>query len=450
MDFEQNKTRKGHYILNCTTLKQLRQQVYDSFEQGADALFNLCDALLCEDRARSLPELSLSPLFERQWPSVYQALQQGRLQTDTLREIWVTALLAQHPTQTPLWISVDATTIARPDAQTSQDRGIIHVTNLPRAAKPISVGWQFSTVMLLPEEASSWVGILDQRRIATTQTAIEVAIEQLNAVIPLLHRRVILLADRWYATSDFVQACKHLGIEVLIRLKSNRRLYRRADTPSKKRGRPALDGALLQPKRTDTLHGIAHQWSGTLPTGKPVTVRQWTHMHFKTARSTEMSVIHVRREAAAGSKRDPRDSWFVLLGESVPLSQVAPVYGHRFSHEHGYRFLKQDLFWTHVHVRTPEQFERWSHVVSMAMNQLRLARDLGHKEYRRWERRREVVTPRQVRRVMSSILAQVGTPARRCQTRGKSPGRAVGFHPKRAQRYEVVVKSKKTAQTPDG
>ena len=46
--------------MNHTTLEQLRHEIYDCFEQGADALFNLADALLCESQAQSLPELSLS------------------------------------------------------------------------------------------------------------------------------------------------------------------------------------------------------------------------------------------------------------------------------------------------------------------------------------------------------------------------------------------------------
>jgi hypothetical protein len=57
-----------------------------------------------------------------------------------------------------------------------------------------------------------------------------------------------------------------------------------------------------------------------------------------------------------------------------------------------------------VHVRTPEQFERWSVVVATAMNHLVLARHLGQALYRPWERRREVVTPRQVRRIMPALL----------------------------------------------
>ena len=52
-------------------------------------------------------------------------------------------------------------------------------------------------------------------------------------------------------------------------------------------------------------------------------------------------------------------------------------YGLRFSQEHLFRFLKQDLLWTQVHVRTPDQFERWSWIVALAFIQLYLARPLG-------------------------------------------------------------------------
>ena len=226
MYFAQNQTVKGHYALNFNILKQVRKLIYDSFERGADALFNLCDALLCEDQARSLPELSQSPCFERAWSSLYQALEHGKINETELREAWVKTLLAETPMGETIWISVDASSIPRPEAETSADRGIIHVSNLPRAVKPISVGWQFSTVMLLPQEPCSWVGILDQRRISTEQTAIEVAIAQLQTLVPLLQRPIIVVADRWYATADFLRACQPLGCQVLIRLKRNRRLYR--------------------------------------------------------------------------------------------------------------------------------------------------------------------------------------------------------------------------------
>ena len=95
-------------------------------------------------------------------------------------------------------------------------------------------------------------------------------------------------------------------------------------------------------------------------------------------------------------------------------------------------------------MRTPEQYERWSVLVALAQNQLVLAHDLGHAAFRPWERpSAHALTPQQVRRGMSVILSQVGTPARVCKPRGKSPGRTKGFHPQPAQRHDVVRKHPK-------
>jgi hypothetical protein len=406
----------------------------------------------CEQQARSLPELSHSPFFERAWPSLYQGLSNGKINAATLREIWVQALLRDIPVSQTIWISVDASSIARPEAETSEDRGIIHVSNLPRATKPISVGWHCSTVMLLPEVASSWVGILDQQRIETAHTAIEVAIAQLQALVPMTLHPIIILADRWYATASFLRACKALGCQVLIRLKRNRKLYRPPVRTSPK-GRPPLDGPLFQGSRPDTMHGVEAALMSYDEKGKIVTISRWSRLHVRQARDVQVRVLRVRREGAKDSKRDPRESWFVCLDEhaiDIPLAAVTNLYGHRFSQEHGYRYLKQDLLWTHVHVRTPEQFERWSLVVSIVMNQLCLARPLGQASYRPWETQQRPATPGQVRRVMPAILSQVGTPARRCQRRGKSPGRALGFHPAPAPRYPVVIKGPKKPSKASG
>ena len=331
-------------------------------------------------------------------------------------------------------------------AETSPDRGIIYVPNMPRATKPVSVGWQFSTVMLLPTEPGSWVGVLDQRRVRTDQTAIQVAIAQLSEVVPQLKRRVTILADRWYATAEFLRACKALGCQVLIRLKRNRKLYRKPVRKNSK-GRMPLDGPLLQGSRAETLTGSDDTFSGTDEKGRPVHITRWSGLHFKQGRDVELCVLRVVREGAKDSKRDPRESWFVQLSADMPLQEVTPTYAHRFSHEHGYRFMKQDLLWTQAHVRTPEQFERWSLLVGLALNQLVLARQLGQAVYRPWEPAQRRLTPRQVRRTMPSLLMQFGTPAQMCQPRGKSPGRACGFHPRPAPRYGVVLKSKRKAKT---
>lgn len=433
--------------MNFNILKRIRQQTYSCFGPGRDALFELADALICESAARSLPDLSLSPCFRRKWPSVYKALSDGRIDEASWSRAWTNVLLEEH--QGAVWLSVDSTSIARPEAETSPDRGMIYVCNLPHATKPVSVGWQFSTVMLLPEQRSSWGAILSQRRISTQETAISVAVSQLEQLRPLLPAQVRVLADRWYATGAFLSACRRLEMEGLVRLKRNRKLYRPAPSPpAGKRGAPRKDGTLFQGSKPETWGEPDQQWQGADEKGKPITICVWHQLHFRQAREVQVSVYRVLRERAKGNKRDPRESWLCWIGrEALPPEEVTATYQHRFSHEHTYRFLKQDLFWTKVRVRTPEQFERWSLIVATAMNQLVLARSLGQAQFRPWENRREVVTPRQVRRCMPTILMQLGTPTNAPKVRGKAPGWPKGTPRTRPARLAVIKKPKPVPKT---
>jgi hypothetical protein len=429
-------------------LQQTRREIYGCLKRAGDALFNLADALVSESQAKSLAELSLSPSFERKWPSVYEALEDGCIDLEQLRAVWVKALLSEKGEDELIWMAVDCSVVERPDAQTSRDRGIIHVSNLPLVDKPIGVGWTVSSVVLLPEQPCSWAPILDQHRVPTEQTPVKVAIAQLQALKPHLgKRRVILLADRGYCIPAFLRACRELGMSVLIRMKSDRRLYRTGVRLHKK-GPTPKDGPLFQGKRKETHGAPEAEVCEQDAKGKSMRTSMWSHLHFKEDRGLSVNVICVERESAKDTKRDPRVSWFVMLDDVVPLKEVAQSYRLRFSQEHGYRFLKQDLLWTVARVRTPEQFERWSWLVAIAFNQLYLVRDLGQATYHPWERKDRRLTPRQVRRVMPTLLSQLGTPARVCQPRGYAPGRASGFHPKPAKRFSVIIKNTKKTKKP--
>lgn len=429
--------------MNFNTWKAFRQQAYDCLERRPDALFGLCDGLLSEAQARSLAELSLAPCFDHTWSSVYAALADGKMDYEALRVLCVRSVLAELPIDAPVWIAVDATSVARLEADTSEDRGAIHVSNLPLCDKPISLGWSFSLVGVLPKQASSWTPPVEIQRISTKETAIQVAIEQLRKLKPLFGKRqVIVLADRWYGTPEMLRACRELGYRVLIRLKKNRKLYRKPVRLHPKGPFPK-DGALLQGTRPETQAEPQAQWTGSDAAGRLSTISRWDDLHFQQDRDLTLSVIRVERTSARDTKRDPRVSWFLTLDDVIPLEQVPERYGLRFSEEHVLRFLKQDLLWTAAHVRTPAQFERWSWIVALAFIQLFLARELGRHALLPWEAKGRPVTPRQVRRVMPSLLSQVGTPTRPCQPRGKAPGRPKGFHPKLAPRHPVIYKTSK-------
>src|SRR5205823_513653 len=155
------------------------------------------------------------------------------------------------------------------------------------------------------------------------------------------------------------------------------------------------------------------------------------------------------RRRARGTKRDPHESWFWWLGGPLPaMEELAGLYRRRYGQEHGYRFDQQDLLWATPRVRTPAQMQRWTDVVAIVHNQLVLARPQAEAVRRPWEACQRPATPRQVRRAMGRIIAQLGTPARAPQRRGKAPGRVRGASVTRAERYKVVRKSSPKAHAP--
>lgn len=428
--------------MNLNTLKDFRHAVFGCFGRAKDALFNTMDALLTEDRAQSFPELSLSPHFERKWPSLYEAFEDGHIDQDQLRQMFVD-FLPQPEAGTSLWVGIDSSGIARPRSVTSADRSAQYVHNVPKCEKPVTSGWQFSTMVALPNSPSSWTYILDQQRVSTETTPAQVVFAQLSHVAPLLPKPTIAVLDRGYDSTWLWCQCSTLPLKgTLVRLKGNRCLYRVAPDRTGKQGAPRKDGDKLQPDDLDTHGTPSDQWRGQDAKQRAIEISWWHHLHVKGARWLDLTVIRVVRPHATNTERDPRISWFVWIGDQhIDIVKVALGYVLRFSQEHGYRFDKQSLLWEEPRLRTPAQFERWSHIVAIAHNHLVLARNLVATELRPWENTHRLPTPQQVRRGMHILLPQLGTPARPPQPRGKSPGRAKGAKIGKAKRFSVVRKT---------
>jgi hypothetical protein len=115
--------------MNLNTLQDFRQEVYGCFSRASDALFNTVDALLTETQAHSFPELSLSPFFHRRWCSRYEAFEDGRIDQERLRRVFAKYLLRPVEGER-VWLGIDATSIQRPESQTSPDRTVVYVPNL--------------------------------------------------------------------------------------------------------------------------------------------------------------------------------------------------------------------------------------------------------------------------------------------------------------------------------
>ncbi|GHO49221.1 NF041680 family putative transposase [Ktedonospora formicarum] len=432
--------------MDCSTLNRFRHDVYDCFLRSADTLWNSVDALMSTTEATSFPEISQSLWFERKWPSLYKAFEKGRIDEKRLRRTFVSYLKPPEALHW-YWIGIDASSIARAEAVTSADRTAQQVHNLPECKKAVTFGWQFSTVVVLPPTPSSWTYILDQQRVHSQTTALEVAYAQLACLVPQLPAPAIVLLDRGYDATWLWCRCSSLGVGILGRLKSNRCFYRVVPPPTGKRGAPRKDGAKLQPKDRSTHGQPDGVWSGTDAKGRRVEVTFWKKVHVKQARWLDVTLIRVVRPHASNKERDPRTSWFVWIGnQDADVVQIALGYVLRFGQEHGYRFDKQALLWEKPRLRTPQQFERWSHLVAIAHNHLVLARSLVEPQLRPWESTQRQPTPQQVRRGMDKLLACLGTPARPPQPRGKSKGREKGATVKKAERFAIIRKTPKLPQ----
>jgi hypothetical protein len=391
--------------------------------------------------AQRFAELSLSSRWRRRWCSLYAAFRDGVIDRGRLRTVFASHVPLPSLGRR-LVVGVDVSHVARPESPTARDRTYQYVHNLPDCAAPVTVGWGFSAVVVLPETPSSWTYVLDNQRVPSECTAAQVAAEQLAAIVPLLSVRAVMLGDRYYGSAAFVKATAQVPCDKLLRIPGNRVFYRPAPPPTGKRGAPRKDGTPFKCRDARTHGKPTATWDGVDDHGHRIKVAAWATLHYKQCRDIPVTVIRVIRHGATGKKRDPRVSWFVWLGqELLPLCAVWPTYRRRYSQQHGFRFEKQDLLWIAPRLRTPEQFQRWTDIVAAARNQLFLARDTVIPQRYPWEAQTRAATPRQVRRAMNQILTQLGTPAQPPQPRGKSPGRRRGTKVKPAQRYAVVYKA---------
>lgn len=427
--------------MHFNTIQEFRHGLYQCFTRAEDALFSLNDALLTFPQAQSLVELSLSPLFKRRWSSLYAALSDGQI----ARDKWLDHLARfapPPPEGKALLVGIDATNIPRPESPTARDRTYLYLPNLPECKAPVTVGWQFSSLVVLPHQPSSSSYYLDQKRIESAQTACQVAAAQLKALVPVVPWRVLSVADRYYGSAAFVLASQEIDCDKLLRIKGNRLFYRQAPEHTAKRGAPRKDGAVFRCKDPASQGPPQEQWQGTDEKGQGLEVVVWHKLHFRKARSISLSVLRVTRHGASGKKRDPKISWLIWVGKANPvLEEVWRNYRLRFSLEQGYRYDKQELLWGEAHLRTPERFQLWTDIMSGVHNQLVLLQKQVAGQKRAWENKQRPTSLGQVRRVAGTIIGQLGTPAKMAQVRGKSPGREKGAEFSPIKRYAVVKKT---------
>ena len=154
-----HQTQSANMQLN--NLIEFRQAAYHQLGRAKDAQFELSDALMLTHSLPSLAHLSLSPMFRRRWPSVYEGLQDGTPDREGLLRLYTKHLhSSSYPAlNTPrVLLAGDHTVWPRPLARTLPERTYLHqpppIPGL--GGKPVTAGHGYSTLSWIPEHEGSW------------------------------------------------------------------------------------------------------------------------------------------------------------------------------------------------------------------------------------------------------------------------------------------------------
>jgi len=443
------------------TLQIFRRSFYECLHRREDALFELADAILAADGAAPSPaHLSLQASHRRGWGSLYAALDRGRIDDEALRK-----LLAHHPLagaerETPVY-AVDASVWPRCDAECSPQRGFYYHPSRHSAGQPIVAGWAYQFIAQLGFARESWTSPVDVERVRPAQDANMVAAGQVKALLGRLEEVEaipLFVFDAGYDPVKLQRGLEGSPCQILVRLRAGRRFYGdpSLSDPPAHIGRPRRHGPKMKCSDPSTWPEPSAEHHCEEAGYGCVRVRAWAELHPKVRNHEErgsrrplpivvgtLILVEVERLPRGERRREPRVLWLWWRGPegtAPDLDLIWRSYVRRFDLEHTFRFLKQSMGWTTPRVRHPEQADRWSWLVVAAYTQLRLARadvaDLRLPWERRYDRGR--LTPVRVHRVVSSLLVELGTPAKAPKPCGRSPGRPKGSLSGRAKRYPAI------------
>ena len=437
-------------------LQAFRQDLYEHvLTKRRDAQQELLDALLVSPTVHSLPELSLSPVFRRAWPSLYKALQDGRHDEAALME----TIAQQIPSKPVLVFPLDESATPRPDAVTLEDRGYVHSASPAVDGRGIVIGHSYSTLAYCAESGTSWTLPVSTRRVPTWSDAVSVGAEQVRQLCRLLAGKPslkVVVSDGRYGNHRFFGALapetaygapSYSGLGLLSRLRADRVLYGEPP-PYSGRGRPRKHGEAFRFKDEATWPAPEEVVCFTDARYGEVELQLWEGLHAREDAEVVFSVV--RAQIHLERARPAKPLWLAWRGRALPVEDLWRFYAQRSSVEASFRFRKQHLAWTVPQLQSVAASERWARLVTMAQWTLYLSRELVQDAPHPWQRKQVRLTPERVKQSLGGLFSQIGTPARPPKKRGTSPGWPVGRRRRHRDRHPIVHKRARGARRVSG
>jgi DDE superfamily endonuclease len=450
-------------------LSWFRREFLACLSRRGDALFELCDAVLCADGpVGSLAGLSLVGEHRRGHGAAYDAVANGRIELGRLRRA-VTGGPIPRAAGGRIALAADVTSWLRPEAHTSPERLLCHTYGRGKDQHIMIPGWPYSFVVALETGRTSWTAPLDAVRLTPGADLAAVTAAQVRDVVTRLidagHWQagdpdIWLVVDAGYDAARLAWLLRDLPIQIVARMRSDRVLRRPAP--------PRQPGDMGRPRR----HGSEFIFARPSSWGEPdvttvtetrlygtATARAWYRLHPKLTRRAawadcpELPILPgtvIRLDVArlpSGATAKPVWLWCSNGGpghnpDPATVDLLWQAFLRRFDIEHMFRLFKQTLGWTTPKLRTPQAADRWTWLIIAAYTQLRLARPLAVDLRHPWEQPAppERLTPTRVRRGFRHLRTRAGCPAGAPKPSRPGPGRPAGHSNHRpATRHDVHV-----------
>lgn len=445
----------------------------------------LVDALSGNTSARSVVELSLSPLFRRDYSALFKAIRQffqpsksvtvkAERQIHSQPFVRLTSSLVLPPNTRPFRLfALDSTPYARPYARTLPEREYVYQSSPIPGVKPVTIGHQYSVLAALLERDGSdipvWTIPLSGQRVKTEDSSALVGARQVinlltDPELPFGKEFCVQVVDTSYSTPTFLgQVVAHPNLVTVVRVRRNRVFYQAPlldnGQGQMRRGHPLWYGERfdLKDETTWSIPSQTIQTSLTTRRGKylKVSLQAWHNLRMRGTRNYSMhehpfTLVQVKMIDPDG-ERVFEPMWLIVMGNrrhELTVLDSWQSYRQRFDLEHLFRFGKQRLLMTAYQTPDEQNEESWVQLCLLAYVQLFAAKELSMHLPRSWERYLSsalpgITSPTTVQRDFARIIRQIGTPAAASKLRGKSPGRAKGHSVERRQRYPVIKKGKK-------
>lgn len=463
-------------------LQGFREAIYKCFPKRKDAIMNLMDANCAHGRRyKSVVQLSASPLFERKYSSITDAISDGLVEAN-----WDAAKkLTYHQIETkedkkPHRMVIDCTPQPRPFTRKLEDIHITHAPNPAPGNKPICVGHQYSALMLLPNDSKAaerhWLVPLSVKRVPSAEKGNEVGMQQVvdnMEALGFTDKLCISIGDSLYGS----ERCREIADQKknlihLFRLKGTRNVFfkpEEVETSKPRKGRKKEFGDKMNlgdvSTQTDCHEEISIPWKTRKGGEYIVTIQCWKDMLIRGSRTYRASehpfnLIKISVSNAQGDTVYKRPLWLAIWGErrhEMSLVDAYKDYSARYDIEHFFRFGKHNLLMDAYQTPEVKHEESWWKLCMLAYMQLYLAKESVASiptdweqylpEYKNIAHEESVMTsPAQTQRGFEKLLKVIGTPASPSVPRGNPQGRMAGDVQPKRENHKVIFKTKKATK----